>query len=41
MTRISQVSREEVFDLTLRLDHVADGYRAIDERRAITALLRP
>jgi len=30
-----------VFDLTLPLDRVADGYRAMDERRAIKALLRP
>ena len=30
-----------VFDLTLPLDHVADGYRAMDERRAIKTLLRP
>ena len=31
----------KVFDLTLPLDHVAEGYRAMDERRAIKALLRP
>lgn len=31
----------KVFDLTLPLDQVADGYRAMDERRAIKALLRP
>ncbi len=30
-----------VFDLTLPLDHVADAYRAMDERRAIKTLLRP
>src|SRR5258708_17649973 len=30
-----------VFDLTLPLDQVAEGYRAIDERRAIKTLLRP
>jgi threonine dehydrogenase-like Zn-dependent dehydrogenase len=30
----------KVFDLTLPLDHVAEGYRAMDERRAIKALLR-
>jgi threonine dehydrogenase-like Zn-dependent dehydrogenase len=30
-----------VFDLTLPLDQVAEGYRAMDERRAIKALLRP
>src|SRR2546427_2640544 len=31
----------KVFDLTLPLEHVAEGYRAMDERRAIKALLRP
>ena len=31
----------KVFDLTLPLDRVADGYRAMDERRAIKTLLRP
>jgi threonine dehydrogenase-like Zn-dependent dehydrogenase len=31
----------KVFDLTLPLDRTADGYRAMDERRAIKALLRP
>ncbi len=31
----------KVFDLTLPLDQVAQGYRAMDERRAIKALLRP
>jgi threonine dehydrogenase-like Zn-dependent dehydrogenase len=30
----------KVFDLTLPLAQVADGYRAMDERRAIKALLR-
>ena len=30
-----------VFDLTLPLDEVAEGYRAMDERRAIKVLLRP
>jgi hypothetical protein len=30
-----------VFDLTLPLDRVAEGYRAMDERRAIKALLLP
>ncbi len=29
------------FDLTLPLDQVAEGYRAMDERRAIKALLGP
>ena len=31
----------KVFDLVLPLDHVAQGYRAMDERRAIKTLLRP
>jgi threonine dehydrogenase-like Zn-dependent dehydrogenase len=31
----------KVFDLVLPLDQVADGYRAMDERRAIKTLLRP
>ena len=31
----------KVFDLTLPLAQVAEGYRAMDERRAIKALLRP
>src|SRR5436309_5247627 len=31
----------KVFDLTLPLDHVTEGYRATDERRAIKTLLRP
>jgi threonine dehydrogenase-like Zn-dependent dehydrogenase len=31
----------KVFDLVLPLDRVADGYRAMDERRAIKTLLRP
>ncbi len=30
-----------VFDLTLPLDEVAEGYAAMDERRAIKTLLRP
>jgi threonine dehydrogenase-like Zn-dependent dehydrogenase len=30
-----------VFDQTLPLDEVAEGYRAMDERRAIKVLLRP
>ncbi|SFW85552.1 zinc-dependent alcohol dehydrogenase family protein [Amycolatopsis australiensis] len=30
-----------VFDLTLPLEQVAEGYRAMDERRAIKALLTP
>jgi threonine dehydrogenase-like Zn-dependent dehydrogenase len=31
----------KVFDLTLPLDQVAEGYRAMDERRTIKALLQP
>ena len=31
----------KVFDLTLPLEQVAEGYRAMDERRAIKALLLP
>jgi threonine dehydrogenase-like Zn-dependent dehydrogenase len=31
----------KVFDLTLPLDQGAEGYRAMDERRAIKTLLRP
>lgn len=31
----------KVFDLVLPIDQVADAYRAMDERRAIKALLRP
>jgi threonine dehydrogenase-like Zn-dependent dehydrogenase len=31
----------QVFDLTLPLGQAADGYRAMDERRAIKTLLRP
>jgi hypothetical protein len=30
-----------VFDLTLPLDHVAEGYCAMDQRRAVKTLLRP
>lgn len=31
----------KVFDLILPLEQVAEGYRAMDERRAIKTLLRP
>jgi threonine dehydrogenase-like Zn-dependent dehydrogenase len=31
----------KVFDLTLPLDQVAEGYRAMDERRAVKTMLRP
>jgi threonine dehydrogenase-like Zn-dependent dehydrogenase len=36
-----EINPGKVFDLTLSLDQVAEGYRAMDERRAIKALLRP
>lgn len=36
-----KINPGKVFDLTLPLDQVADGYRAMDERRAIKALLWP
>ncbi|WP_434347608.1 zinc-dependent alcohol dehydrogenase family protein [Myxococcus virescens] len=36
-----KVDPGKVFDLTLPLEQVAEGYRAMDERRAIKALLRP
>jgi threonine dehydrogenase-like Zn-dependent dehydrogenase len=36
-----KVNPGRVFDLTLPLAQVADGYRAMDERRAIKVLLQP
>src|SRR5882762_6211031 len=36
-----KINPGKVFDLTLPLDQVAEGYRAMDKRRAIKALLRP
>jgi threonine dehydrogenase-like Zn-dependent dehydrogenase len=36
-----RINPGKVFDLTLPLDQVAAGYRAMDERRAIKTLLRP
>ena len=36
-----RINPGKVFDLTLPLAQVADGYRAMDERRAIKTLLRP
>jgi len=36
-----KINPGKVFDLTLPLDQVAKGYRAMDERRAIKVLLRP
>jgi threonine dehydrogenase-like Zn-dependent dehydrogenase len=36
-----QIAPGKVFDLTLPLEQAAEGYRAMDERRAIKVLLRP
>jgi threonine dehydrogenase-like Zn-dependent dehydrogenase len=36
-----RINPGRVFDLTLPLDEVAEGYRAMDERRAIKVLLQP
>ncbi len=36
-----KINPGKVFDLTLPLEQVAEGYRAMDERRAIKALLLP
>jgi threonine dehydrogenase-like Zn-dependent dehydrogenase len=36
-----EIDPGKVFDLTLPLDQVAEGYRAMDERRAIKSLLWP
>jgi threonine dehydrogenase-like Zn-dependent dehydrogenase len=36
-----KINPGKVFDLTLPMDQVAEGYRAMDERRAIKALLLP
>ena len=36
-----QINPGKVFDLALPLDQAAEGYRAMDERRAIKVLLRP
>ncbi|MCA1827235.1 MAG: zinc-dependent alcohol dehydrogenase family protein [Myxococcales bacterium] len=36
-----KIAPGKVFDLTLPLAQVAEGYRAMDERRAIKTLLRP
>lgn len=36
-----KINPGKVFDLVLPLDQVAEGYRAMDERRAIKALLLP
>ncbi len=36
-----KINPGKVFDLELPLVQAADGYKAMDERRAIKALLRP
>jgi len=36
-----KINPGKVFDLTLHLDQVAEGYRAMDQRRAIKTLPRP
>ncbi|MHB9857398.1 zinc-dependent alcohol dehydrogenase family protein [Streptomyces sp. YIM S03343] len=36
-----RINPGKVFDLTLPLEQAAEGYKAMDERRAIKALLRP
>jgi threonine dehydrogenase-like Zn-dependent dehydrogenase len=36
-----KINPGKVYDLTLPLEQVAEGYRAMDERRAIKTLLRP
>lgn len=36
-----EINPGKVFDLALPLEDVAEGYRAMDERRAIKTLLRP
>jgi threonine dehydrogenase-like Zn-dependent dehydrogenase len=35
------INPRRMFDLTLPLEEVAEGYRVMDERRAIKTLLRP
>jgi len=41
LTLSGQIDPSPVFDLTLPLDQVAEGYQAMDERRAIKVLLQP
>ncbi len=41
MVLSGKINPGKVFDLTLPLEQVAEGYRAMDERRAIKTLLRP
>ena len=35
-----RINPGKVFDLTTDLDHIADAYAAMDERRAIKALIK-
>ena len=41
LTLRGEIDPGRVFDLDLPLDQVAEGYRAMDERRAVKAFLRP
>ena len=41
LRRHRTINPGKVFDLTLPLEQVAEGYRAMDEGRAIKALLLP
>ncbi len=41
LTWAGAITPGKVFDLALPLDRVAEGYRAMDERRAIKVLLQP
>jgi threonine dehydrogenase-like Zn-dependent dehydrogenase len=41
LTLSGEIDPSPVFDLTLPLDEAAEGYRAMDERRAIKVLLNP
>jgi threonine dehydrogenase-like Zn-dependent dehydrogenase len=36
-----KINPGKVFDLTLPLENVVEGYRSMDDRRAIKTLLRP
>jgi threonine dehydrogenase-like Zn-dependent dehydrogenase len=36
-----RINPGKVFDLVLPLEQVAEGYQAMDDRRAIKALLKP
>lgn len=41
LVQSGRINPGKVFDLSLPLEQVADAYRAMDERRAIKALLKP